>query len=223
MTESSVRHQRNQHGIMKGNYPVRSETFRIGKSRFVLVRCSCGKLKSVEISSLMGRNKCQCQRETFGASDKSHHLYHTYNSWSSMRKRVLSEKHEAHHNYGGRGISICDRWVDSFDAFYADMGKRPSKTHSLDREDNDGDYCKENCRWATQKEQDFNKRTNKLVVFRGREAPVAEHAASMGIEQTIVHKRLNRGWGVDAALTYPRYPRTSHKSPPQEEYYPTGN
>ena len=80
-----------------------------------------------------------------------------YNSWQSMRQRCLNPNYHHYKDYGGRGISICGRWLDSFEAFLADMGGKPSQHHTLDRKNNNGNYNKRNCRWATSKEQASNR------------------------------------------------------------------
>jgi hypothetical protein len=120
-------------------------------------------------------------------------------SWASAKGRCTDPGNQAYANYAGRGITMCDRWANSFEAFLADMGRRPPGT-SLDRIDNDGPYAPGNCRWATRQEQNSNQRTNRRVILRGESVTVAEASRRAGIASYLVYGRLNHGWTLERAL-----------------------
>lgn len=125
----------------------------------------------------------------------------TYEAWRSMKKRCGVSKNASFESYGARGISVCDRWINSFENFLEDMGEAPSGT-SLDRyPDNDGNYQPGNCRWATPKQQAENRRNNHKLSFAGREQTIAAWAEETGLSDTAIHTRLQRGWSISDALT----------------------
>lgn len=133
--------------------------------------CDCGKLVTVVSNKLTsGRTKsCGCWRVDFGRSvgqKTTHNLSNTptYVSWQSMKSRCTYEYTIGWQHYGGRGITVCDRWSGSFENFLEDMGLRPSLSFSLDRIDPNGNYEPGNCRWATSSEQNLNKRRNNAKV-----------------------------------------------------------
>lgn len=103
--------------------------------------------------------------------------------------------------YGGRGIRVCARWSASFESFLADMGERPTKRHSIDRIDNNGDYEPGNCRWATPLEQNRNRRNTRLVTFKGETLALAEWSQRTGIAYHTLKSRLLKGWDSARALT----------------------
>lgn len=123
----------------------------------------------------------------------------TYMSWSAMRERCLNPKADKYPQYGARGISICERW-HSFESFLADMGERPhGKT--LDRKDNDGNYELSNCRWATHKEQQNNRRANVFVEHDGERLTVTQWSERLGMVASTIRARLKRGYSADRALS----------------------
>lgn len=125
-----------------------------------------------------------------------------YSAWTRMKNRCLNTADPAYPSYGGRGIGISDVWRDNFEAFLADVGRRPSPKHSLDRyPDNNGGYEPGNTRWATMAEQSRNKRNNRPITYCGETRLISEWAAHLGIDRGTLDSRLRTGWSVARALT----------------------
>ena len=145
------------------------------KQRKVKCVCDCGNIVDVTLSLLRrGHTKsCGCyQKEIikkmsicnkYGSLKSKHRMCNTseYRSWNSMKERCLNKNYIKYNLWGGRGITICDRWLNSFENFYADMGPKPGPEYSLDRINNNGNYEPSNCRWATPKEQVNNRRISR--------------------------------------------------------------
>ena len=127
-----------------------------------------------------------------------------YYSWVAMKDRCLRPANPAYRHYGGRGIAVCERWLQ-FEGFFADMGARPAGT-TLDRINNNGNYEPGNCRWATDLEQARNTRVNRLVEFHGRATPVSVVAEAVGMGVSTLRERLRRGWSVEDAIAKPVAP-----------------
>src|ERR1700676_319378 len=121
--------------------------------------------------------------------------------WATMLHRCYDRKDPRYSRYGMRGIQVCQRWRRSFAAFLADMGPRPSARHTIDREDNDGDYTPRNCRWATKRQQARNRCDNVVIRFRGRVQCLTAWAEELGIVPNTLNYRLRRGWTIKRALT----------------------
>lgn len=126
-----------------------------------------------------------------------------YRCYTSMKTRCYNKNCPPYHNYGGRGIKVCDRWLgpNGFLNFINDMGKRPSENFSLDRINNNGDYEPNNCRWTDNKTQGNNRRTNKLLTYNNETHTEAEWAKKIGVNRGTLHERLRRGVPLDRALT----------------------
>jgi hypothetical protein len=168
-------------------------------------QCECGNITTVASNNLMKNHtrSCGCLnaevRITHGMSDSAEYLV-----WYSMIKRCTNADDQAYHNYGGRGITVCDRWLNNFEAFYEDMGARPSPDHTLDRKENDGNYEKNNCRWATHIEQNNNKRNNVFYEYGQEQLTLSEISRRTGISYTTLYKRINRdGLSISQAITKP--------------------
>lgn len=126
----------------------------------------------------------------------------TYNCWVMMKQRCKNPKCQFYPDYGGRGISYCEEW-EKFENFYKDMGDKP-KGYSLDRIDVNGNYYKENCRWATNSQQANNKRTSRKITYGKKTMTISEWASSLKINPQTLRSRFDRGgWSVEEALTIP--------------------
>lgn len=178
-----------------------------GRSRWECV-CKCGNIAVVSADHLQQQTRsCGCLaieritrlNRTHGASGSNeHHI------WNSMLARCRNTRNRAYKDYGGRGITVCEQWVVSFECFLRDMGSRPTPAHSLDRKNNDEGYNPTNCRWATRVEQNNNARRNHVIEFRGRRQTLAQWARELGIKQTTLRMRLtNYHWSLEEALTTP--------------------
>lgn len=142
---------------------------REGKYTYWLCRCDCGNESIFRLGNLTsGDNRsCGCLRKELTANKfRTHGLRQIpeYKTWSNIKNRCLNINTPDYEYYGARGITVCKEWIDSFEAFYNDMGPRPSLKHSIDRINNDLGYYKENCRWATKKEQCNNQRSNVKII-----------------------------------------------------------
>lgn len=121
-----------------------------------------------------------------------------YRAWKHMKSRCYNPNVEKYSDYGGRGILVCDRWLQSFSNFYEDMGPRPSPYHSIDRMDNNSNYESSNCRWATKSEQAYNRRQGKRprkLAYRG--VSIVDLAKSSGLNVSTLRHRLKNGHPVD--------------------------
>lgn len=123
-----------------------------------------------------------------------------YSIWKNMRRRCDLPTHPDYPRYGGRGITVCPEWSD-FSKFREDMGDPPSPLHTLDRKEVNGSYCKSNCRWATSKEQNRNRRDTRVVQYLGRSMSLAEAAELAGVPYKKAHERLQSGMTIERVLS----------------------
>lgn len=116
-----------------------------------------------------------------------------YQIWKAMKARCYNQNHKNYADYGGRGITVCEKWKNDFAAFYTDMGKRPTRAHSIDRIDNDKGYAQGNCRWSSQKEQTSNTRRTVTVQIGGAVKLVSEIEQETGIKSSTLYHRIAAG------------------------------
>lgn len=166
-----------------------------------LYTCHCGNtvVRGAYSRTDNHRRSCGC----LGKSIKhGAHKTKEYRAWSDMLFRCHNPSHKDFKEYGGRGITVCSDWANSFGSFYAAMGDCPPGK-SIDRIDNDGPYSPENCRWATAKEQQNNRRVNRLITYGGHTKTITEWARAIGINVLTLTKRLNNGWSINKAFEEP--------------------
>lgn len=164
-------------------------------------QCDCGNLHQTGLGNVRhnGTTSCGCHKT------RRHNLSRSpeYNAWSNMIKRCTNPTVSCFRYYGGRGISVCKRWMDSFDDFLSDMGKRP-EGYSLDRIDSNGNYCPENCRWSTKVQQVNNRRNNLWMEHEGKRLTMAQWAREKGMSVGMIrHRVLILGMSHADALTSP--------------------
>lgn len=189
----------------------------VSKSPYWLCKCSCGitGTKLVLGKTLRNGTSRSCRKcsslNVANTNFRKHGFVGTkvYRAWVAMKSRCNNPDFEGYENYGGRGIKVCDRWMNSFEAFYKDVGDPPSDKHSLDRyPDVNGDYEPENVRWATCDEQCNNKRTNVYVELYGKRQTAMQWSKELGIGVDTIYRQM-RIWG--------RFdPEKSHGRPPRE-------
>ena len=172
-----------------------------------LVRCSCGTEKEVWYSNLTSgvSRSCGCLRSEFNLHTKTKHgMSHTpeYRAWRGIWDRCLNPKNSSYQYYGARGITVCREWK-LFENFLKDMGRRPSRSHSIERKKNNLGYHPKNCKWALPAEQNLNKRNVVLVRWDGKEVPMVLVARRLGIGISVVRNRIHYGWSLDRALKTP--------------------
>jgi hypothetical protein len=203
VSEADPRHYRGSGG-----------TLRI--KRRLVVQCDCGSPSyHVALSHLIDGSIWRCRKcinAAIGKSNESHGMSKSkeYLTWAHMIKRCTCKKDKSYNRYGGRGIKVCDRWLHSFENFYADMGPRPGNM-TIERINSNGDYSLNNCRWATRAEQSRNRRTNIMITINGETRCATDWAIRFGITGKLATGRIRKGWDPVKAVTTPV------KSPPPKK------
>ncbi len=175
--------------------------------------CDCGKpFKAFLVNVTTGKTKsCGCREhesrtpywlKTHGQSNRKKPTSE-YWAWGKMKQRCHNPSSRQYESYGGRGIFVCDSWRNSFEAFFNDMGIKPSPRHSIDRINNNDGYYKENCRWATSEIQMGNRRCVKLFPFMGGLLCLDAINRKLGFRRSTISKRMSKGWSYEKAISTP--------------------
>lgn len=182
-----------------------------GKRALWVARCECGEELVVPTDGFRSNRKpsptsCGCMtKELRAASRRTHGMsgHKAFAVWRSMVDRCTLPSHHAWKNYGGRGISVCEPWLTSFAAFWADMGPSYSPGLTLDRERNNEGYSPQNCRWVDRKTQARNTRYNRMIDTPAGHMLVVEASELSGIGATTLLYRLQAGWSADQLFLPP--------------------
>lgn len=179
-----------------------------GKTKWKFL-CKCGQITVKSKSDVLsGRStSCGCFRKSNAVRLATTHgeskTTSEYKAWCFMHRRCKNPSDTSFRLYGGRGITVCERW-DSYECFLKDMGRKPSDKHSLDRIDSNGNYVPENCRWSDRITQNNNKRNNLMLSYQGKTQTAAQWAREKGISPRTLRSRITeRGWPVEEALSRP--------------------
>lgn len=169
-----------------------------------LCQCDCGNLTTPLGMCLRNKStqSCGClSKQLIASLNYKHGMTKTpiYGIWRSMMQRCYDINSHAYDRYGGRGITVCNKWHD-FESFYQDMGNKP-KSSSLERINNDGPYSPKNVIWATSKQQANNRRSNVILEYQGRKQTMQQWSDETGLKIQTLWARLDRGWSVEKALT----------------------
>lgn len=185
------------------------------KAALWICQCDCGQQVTLRGDRLrQGRNKT-CAKN--GHSWRQHltsgmtKLHpHEYRTWSHMRDRCINKKNDRYTSYGGRGITICKAW-DSFEQFFRDMGAKPTREHTIERNNVNGNYEPANCRWATRKEQGRNLQRSIYVEYEGQRMLLMDVVSKLGLNRSVVTGRLKMGWSLTDALSIPVRPKKPNR------------
>jgi hypothetical protein len=174
--------------------------------RMGLFQCECGRQKEMLINSVESNKakSCNCLRnEKFKKRVTTHGLTESieYGIWCNIKRRCYNKNEKEYHNYGGRGIEVCETWRNSFENFLKDMGLRPAPKLTIERKNNNGNYCKENCEWNTYKVQANNRTNNIFLTLGGITKTLSQWSEITGISYPTLYNRLKHNLTAEQILT----------------------
>lgn len=192
-----------------GRLLVISYQGRIGENAHWECLCDCGNIRICTSGNLSRGNSKSCgclrkdliQQESLNTQESAE-----YRSWCNAKTRCTNPNARNWHRYGGRGITMCQEWINSFSSFLQYLGPKPSEKHSLDRIDNNKGYEPGNVRWATPKQQARNMVSNNSITFNGKTMCATDWTAELGLKKWTIVNRLKYGWSIERALSTPYHP-----------------
>ncbi len=177
------------------------------------VRCECGKEETRVKKELCSGSTIQCSSCARSGEHNSNFKHGgtqgrrtarsetpEYRCWKAVKTRCYNPNFKNYPDYGGRGIRVCERWLHSFENFLEDMGLKPSKDHSIERRNPNGDYCPSNCYWTTDAKQRRNKRSSKVITFNGKSQCLVDWLKEMGTSDSTYRWRIKHGWSEARAI-----------------------
>ena len=173
-----------------------------------LCKCDCGNFTRVRGSNLKNGSVKSCGCMLKNGTTTTHGLSHSkiYNIWNGMKARCSNPKSCSYKRYGARGISVCDDWKNSFENFYSwSIQNGYGDNLTIERIDNDGNYCPENCKWVSRKEQCRNRRTNVIFEYMGEKHILIEWCEILNLDYKFIHNRIYKmGWSFEKSISTPK-------------------
>lgn len=210
-------------GTRYGRLVTKSQPYTSNSVTWVECRCDCGSIKEYRVPNLRKGNtlSCGCLQKELQSKRKTTHGERQgskwtaeYMIWRNMKSRCEERENTSWANYGGRGITLCPEWSESFQSFLDDMGRRPNSKDTLERIDNEKGYSPNNCCWASRLTQANNKRTNVFIEYQGLRKTIAEWSRYIGIDYFTLQNRITkRKWDIERALTTPTGNQGKRKIP----------
>ena len=207
-------------GDRYGRFTIVREVESVNYKRRFLCRCDCGNEKIVKLGDMKfgGTISCGCycrenNRKLISERSTTHGLSHTplYKVWLGMKSRCYNPNATPYKNYGGRGITVCEEWLEHEPFYKWGMANGYESGLTIERINNDGNYEPGNCKWATYREQANNNRRNTKVQIGDRTESLTTWLRLLGLSSSTIYKRLNKGWSAEKALTVPVRPKASAK------------
>jgi hypothetical protein len=195
-----------------GRLSVLMYSHSFNRRKYWVCKCDCGKdVLSYTNLLLSGKvRSCGCLAIELKLKRSLKHGLATknrttsdYDIWCHIKARCFNKNEKSYKHYGGRGITMCDEWKNDFYAFYSYMGARPSNIHTVDRINTNGNYEPGNCRWATQKEQQNNRRNNHIIEYDGVSLTISQWSEKINIKQPTIRRRLKMNWSAEKTLLTP--------------------